>query len=625
MEKTMTDNRRAGFTVWFTGLSGAGKSTIAKELINQLHHRNTDRVELLDGDEARLHLSRGLGFSKEDRDTNIRRIGYVAKLLSRNGVAVLVAAISPYRALREEVRSQHERFIEVFVTAPLEALIQRDVKGLYKKALAGTITNFTGISDPYEPPERPEVILHTERESIELSVNKVLRALELLGYISTGKTNLSKQDEEELLQQLQSAGHNLPTHSTYEGVSVKEMIKSASAVDLPYNNGIDLLPPHGGTLISRFLPEAERQRVLDQLEQFPSLTIGQREWSDIELIATGGYSPLTGFVDHRAYRSIITHGRLSSGLAWTIPILLLVHDDERDAVRGGDEILLRDTNGKNLALLHVEDLFTVDKEELANAVWCTTDSAHPGVRALFEAGNHALAGAVDVIVLADDRPFASLRLTPAQTRSSFQQRGWKTVAAFQTRNPIHRAHEYIQKIALELVDGLLLHPLVGETKGDDIPAEIRIACYQVLLDAYFPEDRVLLSVMPAAMRYAGPSEAIHHAIIRQNYGCSHFIVGRDHAGVGSYYGTYDAQRIFDRYTRQELAIVPLRFEHTFFCRRCNGMASEKTCPHQTDERVILSGTKVRELLQLGLDLPEEYSRPEVVTVLRAAYKRQLVS
>ncbi len=618
-------NDHSGFTLWFTGLSGAGKSMITQVLLKRLYGRGIVRTEVLDGDEVRLHLSKGLGFSKEDRDTNIRRIGYVAKLLSRNGVAVLVAAISPYRTIREEVRSQHERFVEVFVTAPLETLIQRDAKGLYKKAFAGAITNFTGISDPYEPPERPEVILRTERESLELSVNKVLRALELLGYIAEGETNLSEQDEEELLQQLQSAGHNVRAHSTDDWISVKEPNESASGVDVPPNNSIEIITPHGGTLISRFLPEAERRRALDRLEQFPSLTIGRREWSDIELIATGGYSPLTGFVDHREYRSIITHGRLSSGFAWTIPILLLVNDDERDAIRGRDEVLLRDINGKNLALLHVEGLFTVDKEELANAVWRTTDSVHPGVSALFEAGSHALAGAVDLIALADNHPFASLRLTPAQTRSSFQQRGWKTVAAFQTRNPIHRAHEYIQKIALELVDGLLLHPLVGETKGDDIPAEIRIACYQVLLEEYFPKHRVLLSVMPAAMRYAGPSEAIHHAIIRQNYGCSHFIVGRDHAGVGSYYGTYDAQRIFDRYTREELAIVPLKFEHTFFCRRCGGMASEKTCPHQNDERLILSGTKVRELLQLGLDLPEEYSRPEVVAILRKAYNKQLVS
>ncbi len=612
--------KHKGFTIWFTGLSGVGKSTISGELVQRLKQRGKTQVEVLDGDVVRTHLSKGLGFSKEDRDTNILRIGFVCELLSRNGAIAIGAAISPYREIRDRLRSRIENFVEVFVSAPLETLVQRDVKGLYKKAIAGEIKNFTGVSDPYEPPLAPEVVLETDKESVDVSVNKLLRALELLGLLQEEETNLSEQEEEKVIEQLQKAGKLDKDFSDLEfKISDSRFHSSKSAIrgshsEIP-------IAPHGGLLINRFIGEKERNDIVDQIEKYPSLTLNARQWSDIELIANGAYSPLTGFVGEKDYRSIINNGRLVSGLAWAIPILLLIEKEDADCLKISDEVILRDDDGKNIAVLHLDEIYRIDKEEMAQKIWQTTDMKHPGVKMLFDEGGVALAGQVDVVRLETPHNFREFRLTPLETRQYFKERSWRSVAAFQTRNPVHRAHEYLQKVALEMVDGLLLHPLVGETKGDDIPADVRMECYKTLLKNYYPQDRVLLSVMPAAMRYAGPKEAIHHAIIRQNYGCTHFIVGRDHAGVGNYYGTYDAQKIFDRYSKDELEITPLKFEHTFYCNKCEGMASEKTCPHRADERIILSGTKVRERLSNNQDLPNEFSRPEVVSILREHFSK----
>ena len=602
-----------GFTIWLTGLSGAGKTTIAKLLIEKLGERGVQRIELLDGDVVRTNLSKGLGFSKEDRDTNILRIGFVSQLLSRNGVVTIVAAISPYREARERVRGDIDNFVEVFVTAPLETLVSRDVKGLYKKALVGKIGHFTGVSDPYEPPLSPEVVAETEQESADTSVNKVLRALELLKLVPIVETSLSEKEEEKVISQLQKAGRLRASPV----VNLGQLESGNGSGDSIHE--METIAPHGGVLVNRFLQEDVRWDLIDRIEQFPGVTLSPRQWSDVEMIATGAFSPLQGFVGEREYRSIITTGRLTNGLAWTIPILLLLDREETERLSPGNDIVLRDRDGKSLALLHLEEKYAVEKQELCLRVWGTDDPAHPGVRNLLEEGTIALGGVIDVIRLEPNREFEEYFLTPSRTRAYFRKQGWKSVAGFQTRNPVHRAHEYIQKIALELVDGLLLHPLVGETKADDVPAKVRMECYKALLEHYYPPNRVLLSAMPAAMRYAGPKEAILHSIIRQNYGCTHFIVGRDHAGVGTYYGTYDAQRIFDDYSRNELAIVPLPFEHTFYCSACSGMASEKTCPHGPDTRVVLSGTKVRENLRLGLDLPGEFSRPEVIAILRRAY------
>jgi sulfate adenylyltransferase len=370
----------------------------------------------------------------------------------------------------------------------------------------------------------------------------------------------------------------------------------------------DLIAPHGGKLIDR---TGARPDNLDSLEV---VTLTSREVSDLDMIASGALSPLDGFMGRADYTSVVDDMHLSRGLPWALPVCLAV-----DAAPRGDVVALADESGRTLATLEVDEVYDYDREREAERCFRTVETEHPGVARLFEQKPCYLAGRVTVF----ERPepaFPELALDPAETRAAFAERGWKRVVGFQTRNPIHRAHEYLTKVALETVDGLLIHPLVGDTKSDDVPAKTRVECYRVLVDNYYPADRVLVSAFPAAMRYAGPREAIWHAICRKNYGCSHFIVGRDHAGVGSYYGTYDAQLIFDEFEPHELDIEPMFFEHSFFCKTCGSMASAKTCPHPSEQHVFLSGTKVRELLANGELPPVEFSRPEVAEVLIEAYR-----
>jgi len=383
----------------------------------------------------------------------------------------------------------------------------------------------------------------------------------------------------------------------------------------------ETIPAHGGTLIDRFAAEAEAAELSERAASLKRVPLNRRQISDLELIAIGAASPLTGFVGHDDYKSIVRTMHLANGLPWAIPLTLAVDTPTAEGLKVGQEIALTDETGDLLAVLTISDLYTYDKAVEAQNVYRTTDAAHPGVAAVYAQGDMLLGGDVKVLRLPEHTDFPQYYLTPAQTRAAFAERGWNTVVGFQTRNPVHRAHEYIQKCALEIVDGLLLHPLVGETKGDDIPADVRMRCYEVLLQNYYPQNRTLLSVNPAAMRYAGPREAIFHALIRKNYGCTHFIVGRDHAGVGNYYGTYDAQKIFSEFDPAAIGITPLMFEHSFWCNRCEGMASSKTCPHGPEDRVSLSGTKVREMLANGEIPPMEFTRPEVAEILIAAMKR----
>ena len=345
------------------------------------------------------------------------------------------------------------------------------------------------------------------------------------------------------------------------------------------------------------------------------MALTSRELSDLDMLASGALSPLEGFMGKADYERVVEEMHLVSGLPWGMPVCLAV-----DAAPAGDRVALADEDGRPVAVLEVEDVFEYDKEHEAELTFRTTDDAHPGVARLYAQKPLYLAGRVTVFERAQPR-FPELALDPADTRRIFAERGWKRVVGFQTRNPIHRAHEYLTKVALETVDGLLVHPLVGETKSDDVPVDVRVDCYRTLLDGYYPTDRVLLSAFPAAMRYAGPREAIWHAICRKNYGCSHFIVGRDHAGVGDYYGSYDAQLIFDEFAPHELDIEPMFFEHTFWCNVCGSMASTKSCPHGADDRVFLSGTKVREMLGEGEVPPVEFTRPEVARVLIDAYRQ----
>ena len=383
------------------------------------------------------------------------------------------------------------------------------------------------------------------------------------------------------------------------------------------------IAPHGGELVDLLVPEGRRDATRAETDHLPKLVVNARELSDLEMLTVGALSPLTGFVGEDDYVSVLETMHLSNGLAWSIPVTLSLTDDDVKRIGAGSSVALLPSEGADpIAIVDVAEVFKRDRQKEALGVFGTEDLEHPGVQALHDAGDFCLAGTVRALALPEHDDFLPYRLTPAQTRAAFAERGWRTVVGFQTRNPIHRAHEYLQKCALEIVDGLLVHPLVGATKGDDVPADVRMRCYEALFEGYYPKDRAMVSVFPAAMRYAGPREAIWHAICRKNYGCTHFIVGRDHAGVGSYYGTYDAQKIFEEFEPGELGILPLMFEHSFWCIACEGMASPKTCPHGETERVSLSGTKVREMLRAGERPPIEFSRPEVADILIDAMRER---
>jgi sulfate adenylyltransferase len=382
----------------------------------------------------------------------------------------------------------------------------------------------------------------------------------------------------------------------------------------------DGIAPHGMQLINRIATPEQRQEFIEKADFLPRVQLDERAVSDLEMIAIGGFSPLPGFMEQADYDRVVTEMRLASGLPWSIPITLSVEEAIADSLKEGSLIRLDDPTGQFIGVLQLTQKYHYDKTREAINVYRTDEAKHPGVQVVYNQGAVNLAGPVWLLQRDPHPQFPVYQIDPAQSRQMFKEKGWKTIVGFQTRNPIHRAHEYIQKCALETVDGLFLHPLVGATKEDDIPADVRMRCYEIMLEHYYPQDRVILAINPAAMRYAGPREAIFHAIVRKNYGCTHFIVGRDHAGVGDYYGTYDAQYIFEEFEPAELGIVPMKFEHAFYCTRTQQMATTKTSPSSPSERIHLSGTKVREMLRRGEMPPPEFSRPEVAAELARAMR-----
>jgi ATP sulfurylase/adenylyl-sulfate kinase len=583
-----------GVTVWFTGLSGSGKTTVATRVHELLQQRHI-LSERLDGDVVRQSLTRDLGFSKEDRDKNIERVTFVAKLLTRNGVVVLTAFISPYKRMRDNARAEIGDFLEVFVRTPMDVLLERDVKGMYRKAMAGEIQNFTGVNDPYEEPENPELILDTAGESIEESALRVIALLEERGFVpreGPGAASASVDRQAEARRLAES--RRIPGPST----------------------------PHGGTLVDRELQGEALKSALEHARELRRLTLDDRELSDLEMIGVGALSPLTGFMRRLDYETVVESMRLSDGLIWAMPVTKAITADEAASLKEGQEVALVDESGEVMAIMQVTDIYSYDKRREAEKCFGTADESHPGVARLYAQGEMLVGGPVQVLRRPAYSQFNEYRLTPLETRKAIDEKGWKTVVGFQTRNPVHRAHEYLQKVALETIDGLLLHPLVGATKSDDVPADVRMRTYEEILDHYYPKTRVMLAVFPAAMRYAGPREAVWHAICRKNYGCTHFIVGRDHAGVGNYYGSYDAQLLMDTLPPHELGITPVKYEHTFYCRTCGNMASTRSCPHGREHHVILSGTRVREMLMNGELPPPEFTRPEVARILMDAYQAQ---
>jgi sulfate adenylyltransferase len=383
-----------------------------------------------------------------------------------------------------------------------------------------------------------------------------------------------------------------------------------------------LVSPHGGRGLKALQVEdkraAEERR---RAETLPRIRVSSRERGDLIMLGIGGFSPLDGFMTQADWKGTCDEMRLADGLFWPIPITLSTHRQAAGSLKAGAEIALADPDdGSILALMRITEKYEIDRAHECKAVFKTTDAEHPGVAMVMQQGEVNLAGPVQVLSDGGFRSrHGSLFMTPAQTREKFAALGWSKVAAFQTRNPMHRSHEYLVKVAIEVCDGVLVHSLLGNLKAGDIPADVRTKAIAVLLEKYFRAETVVQSGYPLDMRYAGPREALLHALFRQNYGCSHLLVGRDHAGVGSYYGPFDAHRIFDEIPRGSLETQPLKIDWTFWCYQCGGMASGRTCPHADEHRLLVSGTKLRKWLSEGSEVPAEFSRPEVLEILREYY------
>lgn len=383
-----------------------------------------------------------------------------------------------------------------------------------------------------------------------------------------------------------------------------------------------LVKPHGGGELKPLLLTGDALKdELKKAASLPQVKISSREVGDLIMLGIGGFTPLDGFMTHADWQGVCDGYKTASGLFWPIPITLSTDKSTADGIAEGSEIALVDAETDTvMATMTVTEKYGIDKAHECMMVYKTTDLEHPGVKMVMEQGDVNLAGPVKVLSQGDfPEKYSGIYMTPTETRALFESKGWSTVAAFQTRNPMHRSHEYLAKIAIEVCDGVLIHSLLGKLKPGDIPAEVRADAISTLIDKYFVNDTVVQSGYPLDMRYAGPREALLHALFRQNYGCSHLIVGRDHAGVGDYYGPFDAHHIFEEIPKDALETQALKIDWTFWCNKCEGMASMKTCPHDADDRLLLSGTKLRKALSEGTEVPDHFSRPEVLKILRAYY------
>jgi sulfate adenylyltransferase len=377
--------------------------------------------------------------------------------------------------------------------------------------------------------------------------------------------------------------------------------------------------PHGGKLINRYADPSRVDELLDKCGRLKTWLPTESELSDLEMIACGAYSPLTGFMNRSDFKAVLDGMRLSKGTVWPLPVTLAVSQPFGASLKPGEEIALLDETHRPIAIMTVSDVYEFNPMEYAHKAYKTTDQSHPGVAAIYASGPKMVGGEVALLRRRDHKQFAHYRLDPGETRELFESRKWRTVAGFQTQNPIHRDHEYLQKCALEMVDGLFIHPTVGG-KTEDIPEDVRMRCYEAVIDNYYAKERVALAVNPAALRHAGPREALLHALVRKNYGCTHFIVGRDHAGFGGTYGSFEAADLFRQFDPKDVGIVPLFFDNAFYCKACGGMATVKTCCHTEVARLTFSAAAVREMLQKGKPLPQEFTRAEVGVILMEAFR-----
>ena len=382
-----------------------------------------------------------------------------------------------------------------------------------------------------------------------------------------------------------------------------------------------LVKPHGSDELKILLLEGtEREQALAAARELPKITLSSRERGDLIMLGIGGFTPLDGFMGKADWQGVCDNLTLANGLFWPIPITLSTDQATADGLAEGAEVALVDADGDIMGSMTIREKYSIDKAHECQQVFKTTDAAHPGVKMVMAQEEVNLAGPVKVFSQGEfPEKYAGIYKTPTETRAMFQEKGWRTVVAFQTRNPMHRSHEHLAKIAIEICDGVMVHSLLGNLKPGDIPAEVRQKAIKTLIENYFVDNTVVQSGYPLDMRYAGPREALLHALFRQNYGCSHLVVGRDHAGVGDYYGPFDSHKIFDTIPKDALVTQPLKIDWTFWCNRCNTMASMRTCPHGDEDRVLVSGSKLRKLLSEGGEVPDNFSRPEVLAVLREYY------